>query len=467
MVIKDHKIIILGRMPMRAGNFIRKTEIIKKNIFKIWISGILFLLTFPSFSAIQPTEKEIADSYLYLLGRYLVIRQENQDVNIEKINYNKIKYNTPGLTEFANPNLDVVYLESWVAVDKNNGVILNIPEIKDRYYTVQLLDGWGEVVANINERTYPEHPYGKFAIVLKGSNPKNVPKDVLKVEVPFNKVKMLARVELKGTPDEAVKLQKKFTLEAPAGIKIDPVVNIPDFSNSKLIGSDIFLKVDEVLKSYPDSMPKAPEYQKTVKKVSDYMASSAEAKKYIENIIETKTIPEFLKKVRSFGTEKDGWVVTYGAGNFGNDTVLRDIVNYSGIWANTTDEAIYFGGMRDVETNQLLNGSNTYKIVFPKESLPDSMTDAFWSITLNNTPDYHVAKNTLNKYNINNLTKLNKDRDGSMTVWIGPELPKGAQQENWLPTEKGREFILTFRFYVPKETVKDGVWFPPAIHKVK
>ena len=166
---------------MRADNFIKKTEIIKKNIFKIWISGILFLLTFPSFSAVQPTEKEVTDSYLYLLGRYLVIRQENQDVNIEKNNYNKIKYNTPGLTEFANPNLDVVYLESWVAVDKNNGVILNVPEIKDRYYTVQLLDGWGEVVANINERTYPEHPYGKFAIVLKGSNPKNVPKDVQKV----------------------------------------------------------------------------------------------------------------------------------------------------------------------------------------------------------------------------------------------------------------------------------------------
>ena len=452
---------------MIVNNFIRKTEFIKKNMFKIWISGILFLLTFTGFSAVRPSEKEITDSYLYMLGRYLIIRQENQDVNIEKINYNKIKYNTPGLTEFANPNLDVVYLESWVAVDENNGVILNVPEIKDRYYTVQFLDGWGEVITNINERTYPKHPYGKFAIVLKGSSPKNVPKDALKIEVPFNKVKMLARVELKGTPDEAVRLQKKFTLEAPANIKIAPVVSIPDFSNSKLIGSDIFLKVDEVLKSYPDSMPKAPEYQKTVKKVSAYMTSSNDAKKYVENIIETKTIPEFLKKVSSFGTEKDGWVATYGAGNFGNDIILRDVVNYGGIWANTINEAIYFGGMRDVETNHLLNACNIYKITFPKESLPDSMAEAFWSITLNNMPDYHVAKNALNKYNINILTKLAKDRDGSMTVWVGPELPKGVSQGNWLPTEKGREFILTFRFYVPKEEVKNGTWFPPAIHKVK
>ncbi|WP_435307677.1 DUF1214 domain-containing protein [Sebaldella termitidis] len=452
---------------MRADNFIKKTEIIKKNIFKIWISGILFLLTFPSFSAVQPTEKEVTDSYLYLLGRYLVIRQENQDVNIEKNNYNKIKYNTPGLTEFANPNLDVVYLESWIAVDKNNGVILNVPEIKDRYYTVQLLDGWGEVVANINERTYPKHPYGKFAIVLKESNPKNIPKDALKVEVPFNKVKMLARVELKGTPDEAVRLQKIFTLEAPAGIKIEPVVNIPDFSNSKLIRADIFLKVDEVLKSYPDSMPKAPEYQKTVKKVADYMKSSDEAKKYIENIIQTKTIPEFMKKTTSYGVEKDGWVATYGAGNFGDDIVLRDSINFGGIWANTTNEAIYFGGTKDAGSNQLLNGNNTYKIVFSKDELPDLMADAFWSITLYNTPDYHVAKNALNKYNVNNMTKLNKNKDGSLTIWVGPELPKGASRENWIPTEKGREFVLTFRLYVPKEVVRNGSWTPPAIQKIK
>ena len=40
---------------------------------------------------------------------------------------------------------------------------------------------------NINERNYPNHPYGKFAFVLKGTNPKNIPKDAEKIEIPFNK----------------------------------------------------------------------------------------------------------------------------------------------------------------------------------------------------------------------------------------------------------------------------------------
>ena len=102
-----------------------------------------------------------------------------------------------------------------------------------------------------------------------------------------------------------------------------------------------------------------------------------------------------MKKTTSYGVEKDGWVATYGAGNFGDDIILRDSINFGGIWANTTNEAIYFGGTKDAGSNQLLNGNNTYKIVFSKDELPDLMADAFWSITLYNTPDYHVAKNAL------------------------------------------------------------------------
>ena len=47
-----------------------------------------------------------------MLGRYLVVRQENQDINVEKIGYNTVKYNPLGSAEFVNPNLDVAYLES-------------------------------------------------------------------------------------------------------------------------------------------------------------------------------------------------------------------------------------------------------------------------------------------------------------------------------------------------------------------
>src|SRR5436190_23331094 len=62
-----------------------------------------------------PTDQEIADAWTYLYGRYLVIQQENHDINEEKVGYNKIKYNPLGSAQFVNPNLDVAYLESWIA----------------------------------------------------------------------------------------------------------------------------------------------------------------------------------------------------------------------------------------------------------------------------------------------------------------------------------------------------------------
>jgi hypothetical protein len=56
-------------------------------------------------------KQTVADAYVYLLGRAIVIRQEQTD-------------------------LDVAYVEAW---DKTP-VLLEVPEVKERYYTAQILD---------------------------------------------------------------------------------------------------------------------------------------------------------------------------------------------------------------------------------------------------------------------------------------------------------------------------------------
>ncbi|WP_280171474.1 DUF1254 domain-containing protein [Agrobacterium pusense] len=63
-------------------------------------------------------------------------------------------------------------------MDERTPVILEVPEITGRYYTAQILDEWGEVISNINERTFPSMPFGKFALVPqvgKGSFPRTRP----------------------------------------------------------------------------------------------------------------------------------------------------------------------------------------------------------------------------------------------------------------------------------------------------
>ena len=72
--------------------------------------------------ALGLADKDVVDAYIYVLGRYLVIRQERIDIAEEAVDYNVIKFNELGKAEFVNPNLDVAYLEVWFAVDATTPV---------------------------------------------------------------------------------------------------------------------------------------------------------------------------------------------------------------------------------------------------------------------------------------------------------------------------------------------------------
>ncbi len=407
------------------------------------------------------SDDEVVDAYLYLLGRFLVLRQENLDINVEKVGYNTIKYNPLAGATFVNPNIDVAYLESWIAVDAHHAAVLNIPAISGRYYTAQILDGWGEVIDNLNERTHPHHPNGRFAFAIAGTNPP-FPKDALRVDLPAGKAKLLARVELGDDPDGAVALQHEFTINVPDGIQIDSPLAIPEFTNAKLIGSEMFALASDVLATYPDSMPSAPVHQATVMRVARAIAETENEAARIGDIVATKAIPKFFEGAKGFGTHRGGWSVSYAAGHFGDDTLARDIINYGGLWANSIAEAIYFVGLTDAG-GTLLTGDSTYRVRFGPDQLPETMVNSFWSMTLYSVPDYFLVDNDLNRHNLNSTMTFELGADGGLTLWLASTQPDRAPQSNWLPTPAGRGFALTLRLYNSKPPVLDGTWFPSPI----
>ena len=157
-------------------------------------------------------DKDIVDAYHYLLGRILVLRQEHLDLK-ENFKWNEIIHREPGSVTWANPNLDVVYSEAWIAVDKNSCTIVEVPAIKKRYYTVQVLNGWGETVANINERSFPQHPSGLFGLCLRGGQAK-LPAGTQRIDLPGRKSRILARIELGSDAAGAIALQKQLKVYA-------------------------------------------------------------------------------------------------------------------------------------------------------------------------------------------------------------------------------------------------------------
>jgi hypothetical protein len=337
------------------------------------------------------SEREIRDAYIYLLGRALVIRQEHIDRRGDGFAYNTIKYNPLGSADFVNPNFDVAYFEAWFAVDERTPVILEIPEIKGRYYTAQILDEWGEVIVNINERTFPSKPFGKFALMMPGYAG-DIPPDASRIVLHSKKAKMFGRVELKDDPDGAVRLQRQFKATALGTPLIVPPPAMPMFDNDALIGVEIFDDVEARLSSALDVAPNAAEMQQKVRTVAAYAASGKDARAAVDAQLR-RVITQFKEDARTKSYPfVNNWLCASAGGNYGANYFQRTTANYTGIWANNPAEVVYFGASRDASA-QPLNGSNSYLMHFAADKLPQAVVDAYWSVILVGVPDYRVIPN--------------------------------------------------------------------------
>lgn len=401
------------------------------------------------------SDQEITDAYLYLLGRLLILRQERLDFETGGFQWNKLVHHAPGGVSWANPNLDVAYSEAWVAVDEKTCVLLSIPRIKGRYYTWQMLNGWGETLLNINERTFPDHPYGQYALCLKGSHTP-VPASALRVDLPVKTARVLARVELGSDPDTAVRLQHEFRLSSPGTPQIPPTIQVPLFANKNLPGVEAFDLADAVLDGEPDINPGMEKVRAQLRAVAALARSSENDRRHIQQVIEQQSLPAFAKIARAPGELRDGWIHASTLGNYGSNYAMRTAVDLGGIWANNAGEYTGF-------VAHGLDGSVVYTQTYPKDSLPQAKVKYFWSITAVDTASFKVIPNVLNRYVINRETGPQPNADGSLTLVFAPRLPGGVPQENWLPTPEGAKYNLTFRFYGPTSEVASGQYFPPPL----
>jgi len=402
------------------------------------------------------SDKDVVEAYEYMLGRWLVLRQENLDFK-EGFKWNQIIHREPGGVDWANPNLDVVYSEAWVAVDEKSCTLIELPEIKGRYYTVQALNGWGEVTANINDRNYPKHPFGKFAVCLKDTKA-NLPKGTQRINLPSSKSRVLMRIELGANPAEAIALQKKVTMKATGAPQIDEAVAKFDFPNSRLPGVEAFDRTEAILASEADINLGMIDVREKARAVAKAAADPAQRSR-IDEIIRKQAIPIFLGEIPKMGKMVNGWIRPRIVGNFRTDYLMRTITNYTGIWANNSKEAVYFAA-------QGLDGSQTFTQTYPADALPGSKTRYFWSVIVVDGTDFKVIPNPLNRYLLNKQSPVQFDDDGSLTLVFAPKLPDGTPESNWLPTPNGKKYNMTYRFYGPAKDVADGKYYPPPLVRI-
>ena len=136
------------------------------------------------------------------------------------------------------------------------------------------------------------------------------------------------------------------------------------------------------------------------------------------------------------------------------DYVARGPVYYAIISSvKNYGSATFYIGAAETTDGKWLEGNKNYELVIPA-NVP---VKDFWAVTTYDltTASYQrdIAKSSIDS----NQKGLKKNKDGSITIYFGPNAPEG-KESNWLPTVEERKFFLLFRFYGPTKQVFDGSW---------
>lgn len=371
-------------------------------------------------------------------------------------------------------NVDTLYSTGYLSLAAGP-VFIHIPDTTGHYFMMPILDAWTNVIAEPGTRNIGSDPHKLF---VTGPNwDGDVPDDHQHVQSPTNTAWVIGRIraDSKENFSEIHKLQDKFLI----------------YQNNK---SKDWKKTDYMLKVKNDSSPDAQvrEYSADVffssfcKLLRDNPAAESDSgmlerlKKHKlinkdclfprEKLNDHKFIDAYKRAINIIDQSlavvmklnRGGWRIPLDVGRYGNNYQMRSIVAKIGLGANTPEDAVYPSAAYDKDKNKL-NGSFSYEITFPPDSLPP--VKGFWSITSYNSSRMLFESNDDN-YAVGDRSKLKYNDDGSLTIFVRNDPPANKEYVgNWLFVGK-EDFNLVMRLYWPKESVLSGVWTPPLIEKV-
>ena len=378
------------------------------------------------------------------------------------------------------PNADTLYTTAFFDVGQEPWV-LSLPDIKDRYFLMPMLDGWTTVFQVPGKRTTGTGAQ-TYAITGPGWSG-TLPAGVKEYKSPTNIVWLLGRIYCTGTPEDYAEVHalqdqvKLAPLSAygkpytpPAG-KVDPSIDMKTAVRDQVNRMDAaayFTLLAELMKTNPPAAADAPALAKFARiglvpgQAFDASKLRADFARRIPEIANDRIMIQF--KINKDVHDIDGWGFTTKTGIYGTDYLMRALVTAIGLGANRPQDAVYPTSLKDGE-GQAYDGANKYVMRFAKGQLPP--VEGFWSLTMYDSA-YFFVPNPINRYSISARQGLKANPDGSVDLYIQKDPPGADKESNWLPAPAGK-FILMLRMYWPNETnpsIIDGTWTIPPVKKV-
>lgn len=382
-------------------------------------------------------------------------------------------------TAIVRPNVDTLYSNAWLDLEKEP-IVLSVPDMRGRYYLLEMLDAWTNVFASVGKRTTGTKQQ-QFLLVGPSWKGK-VPDSLQKIQAPTNTVWILGRTQTNGKKDYDYvhSLQKGYMLTPLSEWGKKPRVHLTraPLSNVRLKKAPVDIVAAMNAKTFFETFARAlktnvPSYadeamMHTLKNLGiepgndfDFARVSPEEQACLEDAVHTAQ-KDIEAASQNLGKIKNGWRLLYDTGTYGTDYLTRAAVAYIGIGANLPDDAVYPTTFVDNEGNPL-DGHNAYVLHFQTSEIPP--VSAFWSVTLYDDRSFLVG-NELKRYGLGDRDPLQFNKDGSLDIFIQHENPGQSKESNWLPAPLGT-FNVSMRLYWPKKSVLDGTWSPPAIRLLK
>ncbi len=114
------------------------------------------------------------------------------------------------------------------------------------------------------------------------------------------------------------------------------------------------------------------------------------------------------------------------------------------------------------KNGRLLDGATTYRLSVP----PNAPVKQYWSATVYDRATHAPVRNARWPSRSSQTPGLQRNADGSVDVYFGPQAPAG-KESNWVPTDTTGGFEVLFRFYGPETPLFDKTWRLPDLEAMK